>query len=300
MALCEGSVSGDIPVGPKDGNDFNHGTEELSHGTVDLTRSECDASRAVIHCRQGQGAKLTLWITDRNGAAVALPEDNDFLVKFIAKDRAMNTPMRIEASGTITDVATGKVEVILTARQLAFAGIYVSQVFITGPADETMWVTDYWLEVAWALDLQSTGPITIPEVRLILRDSCPGQNILLDDFEFDDSQILACMRMPLDEFNSRWEPQTNYVGRTFPYRFQWLRATAGYLLEIAARGYARDKLPYQAGGVSINDKDKFEIYLEMANQLILEWRDFIKERKVAMNIAGAYSSTMSGYSARQY
>ena len=300
MALCDTTGSGDIPVGPKDDNDFDHGSPDLPHDTADLTRSKCDSARAVIHCRQGQGAKLTLWVTDRNGAAVDLSGGSDLLIKFLSKDKSANNQLRVRAAGTITDAETGKVEVLLSATQLAFAGIYVAQLFVTGPNDETLWVTDYWLEVAWALDLCSSGPITIPEVRLILRDSCPGQNILLDDFEFDDSQIIACMRHPISEFNERWEPQTRFVPRNFPYRFHWLRATCGYLLEIAARGYARDELPYQAGGVSINDKDKSEIYMNMAMQLLTEWRTFIKDRKVAMNIEGGYGSMLSGYSANRY
>ena len=103
------------------------------------------------------------------------------------------------------------------------------------------------------------------------------------------------MRLPIDEFNEKYQPKTRYSPRSFPFRYHWLRATSGYLLEIAARGYARDRLAYSAGGVSVDDKNKMQDYMLLGKDLLAEWRQFIKETKVEMNVAQGWGSVGSHY-----
>jgi hypothetical protein len=245
---------------------------------------------------QGQPAILKLYVADRNGVAVNLddlPDTSEII--YVVKDREVSRTPRMTVPATIEDAENGVVRVELTKSNARDAGIFVSQVIVKNADGATLWNTPYWHVSNITLDWCSNGPPTIPEIRLIMRDACAGQNVLLDDFEFDDSQIVACMRLPVDEFNEKYQPKTTYNPRTFPFRFHWMRATAGYLLEIAGRGYARDHLQYVAGGVSVDDKNKTEMYIAMGNQLLAEWRQFIKERKVEMNIESSYRSGGSYY-----
>jgi len=292
MTACDqGSIS---PTGSQDQFAGNRGSDDLAHETVDMGRSKCFGDRPVVQTYQCQKTNFKLYVMDRNGAAVDL-STGSFTVKFIIKDREVSSLPIFNVTCEITDAAQGIVLAKLTPTQTRFAGIFVAQVQVFNAADDLIWNTPYWAVFNPSLNVTSTGPITIPEVRLILRDSCPEQNFLLDDFEFNDSQIVACMRLPIDEFNEKYQPKTTYSPRTFPWRFHWLRATAGYLMEIAARGYARDHLNYVAGGVTVSDRDKAKIYVELANQLLADWRQFVKERKIEMNIEGGFGTMGSGY-----
>jgi uncharacterized lipoprotein NlpE involved in copper resistance len=297
MAQCCNQGGADVPVSSRDGTDANTGTSSFTHSTADLSRSKCYGATPVATAFQGQPAALTLWVMDRNGAPVNLDQASVATVLFVVKNITRQRIPNIEAEATITDAVNGKVSVELEESDTRKAGIYLAQVIVKDADDVTLWVTPYWFVIDGSLDLRSVGPITMAEVRLSLRDSCPAQNLLLQDFEFDDTQLVACMRMPVDEFNEKWQPKTRYTPSNFPYRFHWLRATCGYLLNTAAIGYARDHLPYAAGGVSVDDKNKAGSYSSLSTQLLTEWRQFIRDTKLEMNVAASYGHMASGYSA---
>jgi hypothetical protein len=67
------------------------------------------------------------------------------------------------------------------------------------------------------------------------------------------------------------------------------------MLQIAALWYMRVHLPYQAGGLSIDDKNKAEVYWQTSQQLLQEWKQWVQFTKVRMNAEGAYMSQGSSY-----
>jgi hypothetical protein len=203
-------------------------------------------------------------------------------------------------SGTIVDAERGQVQFELQPGNLKNPGIYVAEVTVKD-GGTILWRTQYWLEVCPSLDAVnqrpgSPRPVTTAEIRLVLRDVCADQNVLLQTLEFDDSQIAAFIRWPIDEFNEKYQPTTHHTASNFPFRYHWMRATVGYLLESGSFGYARDHFSYAAGGVSVDDKNKTELYNGLGRQLLSEWRDFIKRKKVELNISGGYGSLPSDYS----
>lgn len=297
MARCCDRTGSAVSVSGMDEYTTDRGTDALPHSTVDLARAKCFGAVPVINIFQGQPANIALWAFDKNGSPVDLSGTGPYECYLIMKDAPTCYHKRFKVTGTIdsTDAAKGKVNVTLDHVNTHFAGIYYAQLVIEDDHHNTLWLNNYWLVINPSLDGKPSGIISIAEVRLILRDECPAQNFLLDDFEFNDSQIMACIRMPVDEFNEKYQPRTTYSPRNFPWRFHWTRAAAGYALNIAAHGYARDHLPYQAGGVAVDDKNKMASYLQLSKQLLDEWRVFIRETKLQLNIAGGYGVLKSAY-----
>jgi len=281
----------------------NRGPAELDHLTDDLSRSKCSGSAQVIEMTMGQKVRLTLFVVDANGEAVDLSSAS-VSAKFYVKDRIGDSALILDKDPAKVAGAGGSVTVSLDPDDtLNLQGIYSAQVVILNASDEILWVTDYYLSIAPTLDnLIATGggPITVAEVRMMLRDTCPGQNLLLDDFEFGDTQVTYAIVWPVQEFNSLNFPKTNYTPSSFPtkWRFYWLRAACGYLLEMAAAGYMRDHLPYNAGGVAVDDKAKFAQYAQRSTQLLAEWRRFAVAIKLELNIEGGYGSVHSAYGYR--
>jgi hypothetical protein len=269
----------------------------------------------VVQVWQGQKNTLRLYLSDANGApiSVALADASSSsssssavpataVFAFEVRDRPGATRIRLRKRCVVEDAAKGVVTCELSADDTRrIPGIFCANLIAYDPDGELIYqLTKYWFMVMPTMDasysqMSHYDSITIPEIRLMLREVCPEQNFLLDDYEFDDSQIVACMRLPIDEFNEKYQPKSNYTMATFPFRFHWLRATTGYLMDIASRGYARDHLPYTAGGVSVDDKNKFGVYANMGQQLLGEWRDFIKNTKLEMNIESGYGRLGSKY-----
>lgn len=294
MGLCDqGDVVSVSPMGPDDAVTGGGG---LTHSAADLTRSKCAGNQPVIQIYQGQPADLTLYCLDRNGAPVSLATGGPFHAHYACKERIVLNRRTFDVDGTITpSVTTGQVTCSLTPTHTAGAGLFVTQLIIHNEDNQAVWHTPYWLQINPSIDASNSGPITFAEVRLLLRDVCPEQNLLLQDFEFDDSQIAACITMPIDEFNEKYQPKTTYSTKSFPYRYHWRRAACGYLLEIAARGYARDHLDYSAGGVQVQDKNKATLYMGLAKDLLNEWRQFVRDTKIEINIEGGFGSLRSAY-----
>ena len=120
-----------------------------------------------------------------------------------------------------------------------------------------------------------------------LRDSEGTDNFTLDNVEFGDEQIAMAIARPVELWNTETPTiRPTYTTVTFPFREQWLRATIGFLCEIAAQGYRRDTgLVDNAGGVSVKDKDKEVPYAREAERRITEYRMFMLHKKNEINMS---------------
>ena len=143
---------------------------------------------------------------------------------------------------------------------------------------------------------QNLGPPTIEEIRLSLRDNSPSDNLLLDSIEFDAAEISQAVLRPLQFWRETPPPlRLNFTTSTFPYREMWLKGIQGYLMEIAANNYRRNHLPYNAGGVAIDDKNKSGAYDAYASALLQDFRNMVQAKKVEINIASFSGSIGSDY-----
>ena len=151
------------------------------------------------------------------------------------------------------------------------------------------------------VNTQNLGPPSIEEIRLSLRDNAPADNLLLDSLEFDAAEISQAVLRPLQFWRETPPPlRLNFTTTTFPYREMWLKGIQGYLMEIAANNYRRNHLPYNAGGVSVDDKNKAAAYDAYANALIQDFRAMVQAKKVEINIASFSGSIGSDYSGFYY
>lgn len=140
------------------------------------------------------------------------------------------------------------------------------------------------------------GPPTLQEIRMALADSSSAENLLLDAPEFGDDQIAQAIIRPLQYWNEAKPPIPPFDTRNFPFKENWLRAITGQLLVMAAHNYRRNHLPYQAGGVSVDDKNKEKEYLAAAQLINQEWQTFVTQKKVSINAGRSWGGLGSQYS----
>jgi hypothetical protein len=149
-----------------------------------------------------------------------------------------------------------------------------------------------YIEVEASLAWQSSNsPITIAEIRLWVRDNCPEDNFLLDEVEYKDSEIIAAIRRAVDMWNESPPIMTRYTYTytNFPYRSAWIDVTIGFLKRIAAEWYIRNHLPYQAGGVSVDDKNKYNQYKQDSEMRIQKFQQWMNTIKPQLNAGQAWS-----------
>lgn len=138
----------------------------------------------------------------------------------------------------------------------------------------------------------ATARISEKDVRLFMMDK-PELNPLLRGVRWSPEEIDASIVHVISYYNESPPLIESFTAETFPWRFTLLLGIAGHLLRSAAINEASNNLTYQVDNVSVNDKDKAEIFSKLGGQY---WEDFktqVQNIKVSRNIAAAFGSLSS-------
>lgn len=141
-------------------------------------------------------------------------------------------------------------------------------------------------------------PLSIAELRLALRDSCPEANFLLDDYEYTDKEIYFAIHNVVDMWNETPPPVSYFSYVNFPFRYHWKRAAMGLLLQSAGRHKLRNWLPATGGGITINDQSIWREYHNIGSQYLEEFKDWMIRKKVEINISGGFGGFPGGVAGR--
>jgi hypothetical protein len=141
----------------------------------------------------------------------------------------------------------------------------------------------------------ATPILTSEEVRLFLQDR-EELNPLLLGIRFTPEMIEQAMVNTVDYYNLMNPPLgTMYSIESFPYRSLLLLGTAAYLLRSGAINEAANQLTYSADGIQVNDKDKAQIFMSLAQNLQQEFKELGQQIKMNQNIAQIYGVKHSEY-----
>ena len=128
--------------------------------------------------------------------------------------------------------------------------------------------------------------LTVNEMRLHLQDTCAEDNELLGELEYSDKDIMNAMMSAVDFANGAMAGSGlagNFTVANFPNRYFLKQGTGAYLMRSRAVALLRDTLPYNAGGISIDDKDKSRQYMEMAQPMKEEFNMYVGRLHHAAN-----------------
>ena len=135
------------------------------------------------------------------------------------------------------------------------------------------------------------------EDRLENEEVCNNPNCPLSHVDFDDAEICFAMLQPVLMFNTALPPvRTRYGTHSFPYEGPWLLGITAYLFQIAGEHYRRNELVYSAAGVTIADKSKAPLYLPTAEKRLDDYRQWVKQQRISINLGNSNASLASGYS----
>jgi hypothetical protein len=141
--------------------------------------------------------------------------------------------------------------------------------------------------------------LTSEELRLFLQDR-EELNPMLLGIRFTEEMIDQAMINTVDYYNLMNPPTgVMYTVESFPYRSLLLLGAAAYLLRSGAINEAGNQLSYAADGVQINDKDKAQIFMSLAQNLQQEFKELGQQIKMNQNIAQIYGTKHSEYRRRR-
>ena len=224
-------------------------------------------------------------------------------VTLVSKEWMTAPEIYLEKEASIEDATNGIVKFGFKPKNIKLAGIWPSvvQCFDTEGELIAQYKCYLYVQPNYKTIGQTppnyTCPVQPHEIRLILMDTCPEANTLLMDLEFSDPEIMFSIIRPIEEWNETPPDLSgngySYTQNTFPWRDAWRKAAAGYLLQSSAIRDIRNSLQYNAGGVSVNEYSKGPTYIQLGQQMVAEWRDWMERKKKELNMGLCYGSILS-------
>lgn len=217
-----------------------------------------------------------------------------------------NTTLSWAADAAVVDAPNGVVQVTLPADLTDLAGVFDVEFGLfdaSGSAGKMVYSVQGGL---WVNRGQfGTGPSrysvpSLDDLKTQLVDSGPEDNYLTAVVEFDVSQVAAATLLAVRRFNSR-PPAISGLARNttnFPDSAQLVDGILAELYLMAANHYRRNALPYQAAGVSVDDKNKDAQYERIGTGLLQKFEAWAGVVKKAAN-AAAWNGTGTGAMATQ-
>lgn len=210
--------------------------------------------------------------------------------------------------GTIKTANNGTTSVTIPDTDSLAPGIYFAEIALVKKAVAAVgqlpaqpefieFTNQFYLYVNRGLTAGATyllsGPPTIPEIRLHLRDSGGEESYLLDNLRFADEEIAHCIRLPIQYWNELPPPGFSFDTTNFPHRYNWLEAICGHLMLMAADQQVANELQYASGGVQVNDQSKAPVYTQRGLQRLQMWKEFVRAKKTEMNAYAAFGGLVS-------
>lgn len=263
-----------------------------------IPKGQCGLAQWTMRWKDGQTADLsdcfpTNSSSESTSTSVA-ESDLSIAVRFQGCDRTRNLAT-VEA--TLVDAKNGLVQFQIPETVCRHAGIYQFQIAVLQNNSSVVFADGGIISVEhgmWGDTNQMSGPPTIEEIRMHLRDR-PEENDLLAAVEFDDAEILNAIRQPVMYWNEQLPPLPYLNCNNFPFRHHWRNAIVAELLFTAAHHYVRNKMQAQSAGLAVDDKAKDKDYLAIAMLYKQEWQEFVKMKKISINANSFYGSAGSSY-----
>lgn len=134
--------------------------------------------------------------------------------------------------------------------------------------------------------------LTEQDIRIFLMDK-KELNPLLRGVRWDSPDIDGAIARCVDYFNETPPFVLSYSPINFPYKYTLLLGVAGHLLKSASINEASNQLDYAADGVTVQDKNKAEIFAKLGGMMWDEFKEKVQAIKISANVGMAFGTEFS-------
>lgn len=255
------------------------GAGGLDLNVLNIGADQCPAVPRTIRVHCGQTVTVNLVPYDRTGSVVDL-SGQAYLPIFVVKEGPGSGSL-LQKYECTTDPGDSR---ITLAFMLDKPGVFLAQLLIYSvDGTQLLFVTDYYINVDPVGVYH--GTVTIPEIRMHVMDVCPAQNDLLETFEYSDTNIAVAIQSTIDYYNGLTAQGSNWTSSSLPAeaRYFFKQGVAGLLMKTRAHQMLRNALPYNAGGVSLDENSKYNDYLAIGERLMSEWQNYVLRKHYVRN-----------------
>lgn len=276
----------------------------------------------AVTATQGQCATIEWQMHDKDGRPVSLqacgfPDDLtsssavvDYKVVLRLKEQLSlgNARPPLQTEATVVNAAEGRVQAELSAGMTDYPGVYYGEMALISTQAESegkpcvVFSNTFYVIVSRSTFAKETsGPPSVAEIRLHLRDSSPNESYLLDNLMFDDAEIALAIARPVMYWNEIPPPLgTTYTTQNFPFRYHWLEGICANLFMMVAEQFRRNQFAYSAAGMQIDDQNKAQVYEQAGQMRWQAYREWVRVTKASINLESCYGEVTSTYKYSAY
>ncbi|GIW59025.1 MAG: hypothetical protein KatS3mg087_0091 [Patescibacteria group bacterium] len=237
----------------------------------------------------GQSLTLDIVLVDDDGNIILVGDNTSIKIRYseaIKFDRLID-----ETDYLGFDPDNGVVQLEVPNSIISLPGVYLCSVgifLVVDSSNKLITTKNIWLynePSVWADNIYGCALPTWEELKLLLRDSSPVENELLDKLFYDVEEVAQAAVESVRYWNEVPPPITFHTTQTFPFGAIWRLGIRYYLSEIVLEWFRKNRLPYSAGGISVDDMNKLQEYAMVQQQVGNEFRSLVLRQKVRMNLS---------------
>lgn len=278
---------------------------------VSLSQGQCGAIEWQMHDKDGHPVSLTQCGLQNDSESSASLADYKVVLRLKEQLSLGNARRPLQVDADVIDAATGRVRALLTEGMTKYPGVYYGEMaLISTEAEANNQPCVVFSNTFSVIISRSTfgdgsggmsGPPSIAEIRLHLRDSAPGESYLLDHLMFDDAEIALAITRPVMYWNEIPPPLNDvYNTQNFPFRYHWLEGICANLFFMVAEQYRKNQFSYAAAGMQIDDQNKAQVYEQAGQMRWQAYREWVRATKASINLESIYGEVTSTYKYSAY
>lgn len=249
---------------------------------------EVRSRKLAVRTSAGEANSVSVPLYDDNGQLVTgLPEGP---AKYRIAEAVKRTELLYEAEIEGFDASEGRVIISPPQKITTIPGIYDVSLGFFDENEKLRYTRNFYIynePSTWGSSSTSALP-TIDTIRLNLRDSDVVENELLGDRQFGLEEICAAAIRTIEYWNNV-PPITAADTRNFPYANLLQMGIEIHLFEILLEWYRKNRLPYNAGGISVDDMGKLNEYIAAVQSRKQEFIRLVQRTKVSENLRAAFA-----------
>lgn len=245
--------------------------------------------RQAVHLFAGANNKIIYLAADENETPI-IPALTDVKIRFseaILFDRLLK-----EISATSVDAQTGKITFEVPSEVQSSSGIYTASIGLFDSTSKLVHVENIYIYVEpsiWGSTEMNNALPQLEELRMAIRDTGPIENEILGDKQFSLEEICLAILRTIRLWNETPPKLRIETTQSFRYPHILKQGTQLFLFDSFLEWLRKNRLPYNAGGVQIDELGKLGEYTQALQMRFQEFTNLMTRTKAYENLRQGFA-----------
>lgn len=245
--------------------------------------------KRAVQLTQGGENTLLYRLYHEDGSVVTLESDSN--IKARVAEAILSETSLAEITPAAVDTDNYVITLEFPASIQADSGIYLVSVGFFNDLDKLIFTSDFFVynePSMWGTTSGNALP-KIKDIQLSMRDSDIVENELTGSRQFGVEEITLAAINTINLWNDTPPVTVGVTTKNFTYPTIWRLGIQYYLYDMILEWYRKNRLQYNAGGISVDDMNRLNEYTAAQQQRQRELILTIKQNKSTIVLNRGFS-----------